>query len=52
VVVAIIVVVVVEVVVEVVEFGGFVVVLVVEAAIGCGPGVVVVTRVVATGEAP
>ena len=45
----VVVVVVVEVVVEVVEFGG---VLVVEAAVGCGPGVVVVTRVVATSEAP
>ena len=44
--------VVVEVVVEVVEFGGFGVVVDVEAAVGCGPGAVVVTRVVATGEAP
>ena len=52
VVVVIIVVVVVEVVVEVVEFGGVGVVLVVEAAVGCGPSVVVVTRVVATSEAP
>ena len=39
------------VVVEVVELGGGGVVLVVEAAVRCGPGVVVVTRVVATGEA-
>tara|TARA_Y100001001_G_scaffold163321_1_gene192019 strand:- start:1237 stop:1395 length:159 start_codon:yes stop_codon:yes gene_type:complete len=52
VVVVIIVVVVVEVVVEVVEFGGVGVVLVIEAAVGCGRGVVVVTRVVATSEAP
>ena len=51
-VVVIIVVVVVEVVVEVVEFGGVGVVLVIEAAVGCGRGVVVVTRVVATSEAP
>jgi hypothetical protein len=39
------------VVVEVVELGEVGVVLVVEAAVRCGPGVVVVTRVVATGEA-
>jgi len=39
------------VVVEVVEFGGVGEVLVVETAVGCGTGVVVVTRVVATGEA-